>query len=346
MIWIRADANKEIGTGHVMRCLSVAAVLRKQGEAVLFLLADDSAAELLRTKGQEYVILNTSYGNMEEELPILERLAGQKQPDVCLVDSYFVTESYLRQLSGICKTAYMDDMNSFAYPVELVINYNIYGDVLGYEEKGTGGTRYLLGTRYVPLREEFCEVGAQGVRDCVEHVLITTGGSDKYNLAGRILEAVMSNPQTDKLHYHVVSGAFNEHLPELKDLEKENSRITIHQNVTKMSELMRMCDVAITAGGSTMYELCAMGVPILCFSFVENQEGIVRTFRERGLVCYGGNYLQEGEGLFQRVVDSLQKLMTDRMAREQYAKRQQELVDGQGATRIAGALCGMRRTIL
>ena len=60
---------------------------------------------------------------------------------------------------------------------------------------------------------------------------------------------------------------------------------------------MRDSDIAVTAGGSTMYELSALGVPMVCFSFVDNQERIVEGFVERGLVGFGGNYLLQGEAM-------------------------------------------------
>ena len=54
MIWIRADANEEIGSGHIMRCLSIAAALKEREEEVCFLIADDGAVRLLREKGQAW----------------------------------------------------------------------------------------------------------------------------------------------------------------------------------------------------------------------------------------------------------------------------------------------------
>ena len=79
MIWIRADANREIGTGHVMRCLSIAAALNKLGQQVCFLTADQGAAALLAAKGQAYRVLGSDYRRMEGELPILEKLFAERR---------------------------------------------------------------------------------------------------------------------------------------------------------------------------------------------------------------------------------------------------------------------------
>ncbi|MGN0431370.1 MAG: UDP-2,4-diacetamido-2,4,6-trideoxy-beta-L-altropyranose hydrolase [Lachnospiraceae bacterium] len=338
MIWIRADANREIGSGHIMRCLSVATELKKRGEQVLFVTADEAAAELLSQRGQAFYALHTDYRDMEAELSILLPRLTQEKPGVVLVDSYFATESYLTQLSNAVKTVYMDDRFAFPYPVDMVINYNIYASLLPYREHAHPRTKeFLLGCDYVPLREEFKQVPV-AVREYAKNVLITTGGSDKFNLAGQILEAVLSDRQTRNLHYHVVSGAFNSHLPELKKIEVKHENVHIYQNVTNMSELMKQCDIAITAAGSTLYELCAIGIPILCFSFVDNQEKMVQTFVDKELVHFGGDYKREGSFLFCTLAKKLCELIGSRELRQSCSDKARKLVDGNGAARIAEAL--------
>lgn len=340
MIGIRADANSEIGTGHVMRCMAVAAALKEIGQPVCFVVADETTGKLLDSRGMEYHILHTDYRDMEAELPKLRDWICRMQVQCLLVDSYFVTEHYLQELRGYVRTAYMDDVNSFPYPVDVLINYNIYGDLLPYEEQPVKDRCLLLGTAYVPLRTEFQKV-EYPVRAEMRNVLITTGGSDKYNLAGRILEQLLREEETGQLQYHVVSGAFNQHLPLLKQLAERYANIHLYQNVARMSELMQSCDAAITAGGSTMYELSAIGVPILCFSFVENQERMVQTFVQRRMVCYGGNYLEEQDGMLRKIQEGLVTLASSWEMRLAYSDKEKRLVDGQGAMRIAQILCGL-----
>ena len=125
MIAIRADANKEIGTGHIMRCLSIAAALQEAGQEVCFILADTEALALLKSKGQQVYVLHSDYRQLEEEIPKLCELVERLSPDYLLIDSYYVTPEYLRKLGKYTKTAYVDDKNSFPYPVDMVINYNI-----------------------------------------------------------------------------------------------------------------------------------------------------------------------------------------------------------------------------
>ncbi|MDE5802919.1 MAG: UDP-2,4-diacetamido-2,4,6-trideoxy-beta-L-altropyranose hydrolase [Lachnospiraceae bacterium] len=338
MILIRADGGREIGSGHIMRCLSVAGALQEQGKEVLFVLADDAAAGLLTARGQQFRILHTDYRKPEEELSVCIPILEAYRPELFLADSYFVTAEYLAQVGRYTKTAYIDDMCAFPCPVDILINYNIYGEMLPYRERALPRNRaFLLGCAYAPLRAEFRNVD-YSVKENAAHVLITTGGGDQYNLAGQILQLALSDTGCRELCYHAVSGSFNSNLPELRAIAEHHGNVRIYENVRNMAELMQQCDIAVTAGGSTMYELCAVGVPIVCFSFADNQERLVETFIEKRLVCYGGNYLKEKEELPKRIVEHVRLLAESKALREEYSHREKTLVDGKGTERLAKAL--------
>lgn len=370
MVVIRADANSKIGMGHVMRCLSVADALLKRGEEVLFVTADDTPVPLLTKKGVPYHVLHTDYADMEAELPgllcilqeltqraelpeeVLSRMSSQRKDIAILVDSYYVTEKYLAVLKKRMTTIYMDDIYAFSYPVDMLINYNIYGEEMGYEKDAAfADTKLLLGANYVPLREEFSagagyvqsrkelSLGVANVTPAEEGgILITTGGSDSFNLAGQLLMEAMKYDALKEKEYHVVSGSLNPHIGELQALAKKYENIHIHCNVTNMAELMEESEVALSAGGSTLYELCAMGVPVIAFSFAENQERLVQTFVKRGIAQYGGNYRTDGNKMIQNTIAGLQKLCGDEALKTEYRRKALQLVDGRGAERIAEAL--------
>ena len=355
MVVIRADANSKIGMGHVMRCLSVADALVKRGEEVLFVTADDTPVPLLTKKGIPYRVLHTDYADMEAELPELwevlrELPQGAESPEEALpqrntfilVDSYYVTEKYLAALKKRITTIYMDDIYAFSYPVDMLINYNIYGEEMGYEKDAAfADTKILLGTEYVPLREEFS--AAEQQRTAADGgILITTGGSDSFNLAGQLLMEAMKYDALKEKEYHVVSGSLNPHIGELQALAQKHENIHIHCNVTNMAELMAESEVALSAGGSTLYELCAMGVPVIAFSFAENQERLVQTFVKRGIAQYGGNYRTDGNKMIQNTIAGLETLLEDENLRTEYRKKARTLVDGKGADRIAEAIQALK----
>ena len=355
MVVIRADANSKIGMGHVMRCLSVADALVKRGEEVLFVTADDTPVPLLTKKGVPYRVLHTDYADMEAELPELlavlrELTLRAESPEAALlqrntsilVDSYYVTEKYLAALKSRITTIYMDDIYAFSYPVDMLINYNIYGEEMGYEKDAAfADTKLLLGTEYVPLREEF-SAGVQQRTAADGGILITTGGSDSFNLAEQLLMEAMKYDALKEKEYHVVSGSLNPHIGELQALAQKHENIHIHCNVTNMAELMAESEVALSAGGSTLYELCAMGVPVIAFSFAENQERLVQTFVKRGIAQYGGNYRTDGNKMIQNTIAGLETLLEDENLRTEYRKKARTLVDGKGADRIAEAIQALK----
>lgn len=362
MVVIRADANSKIGMGHVMRCLSVVDALLKRGEEVLFVTADDTPVPLLTKKGIPYRVLHTDYADMEVELPKLWNALSElpqgpgaalpQRNTFILVDSYYVTEKYLAALKKRITTIYMDDIYAFSYPVDMLINYNIYGEEMGYEKDAAfADTKLLLGTEYVPLREEFSagagyvqsrkvlSLGAANVTPAADGgILITTGGSDSFNLAGQLLMEAMKYDALKEKEYHVVSGSLNPHIGELQALAEKHGNIHIHCNVTNMAELMAESEIALSAGGSTLYELCVMGVPVIAFSFAENQERLVQTFVKRGIAQYGGNYRTDGNKMIQNTIAGLETLLEDENLRTEYRKKARALVDGKGADRIAEAI--------
>lgn len=339
MIWIRADAGKEIGSGHIMRCLSVADALRQLGCEVCFLTADESPLSLLESRGHNYRVLGSSWRNPETELQLLDRLFVRESRDLFLADSYYLTEEYLRHIRNYMPVCYIDDMCRQNLPVDVLINYNIFADAALYGLEGNNrGTIYLLGVEYAPLRREYQDT-VYHVRRHADRVMITTGGSDRYNLAEKILRLALEDPAGAQMEYCVVSGTYNEHLPQLKLLEENHRNVHVYSDVKRMWELMRECDVAVSAGGSTMYELSAAGVPMIGFSFVDNQERIVEGFLQKEMMCYGGNYLTEGDGMLERIVHHMVLLMSDFRLRDRYSRRQRRLIDGKGAWRIGHELC-------
>lgn len=343
MIWIRADANKEIGAGHVMRCLSIAYALRKCGEQICFLVSDNNSVPLIEDRGFDVKILDSDFQQLADEVSSLRMLAGEDRPKLLLIDSYYVTTEYIRQVKQFVPVGYLDDMFRTDLPVDILINYNISAGEEMYEEISTQ-TKCLLGVKYAPLRDEFSDMEYQ-VREVATKVLVTTGGSDKYNLAGQILQNALQQDVTSKLHYQVICGAFNIHAQELQKIQQLNPNVFILSNVPNMAELMSQCDIAISAGGSTMYELSTIGVPTLCFSFVDNQDSIVEEFCRKKLVGFAGNYLLQKDDMISKLVESLGGLAKDVKERRRLSKCQRELFDGKGAMRIAQELIAFTKRI-
>ncbi len=370
MIFVRADGNKIIGLGHVMRCLSIADAALKEGIKVQFLVADDCVAGLIMDRGYNVYILGTDYKNMESEIPLIEKIleetteSRQIKP-LCLVDSYQMTESYLKQLSKYMKVAVMDDLFAMDYPVDLVINYNIYGDLLLEKETAYPDRKHLTGVSFAPLREQFIQKRDELIFEQVKYeksgeeqkrkadlekhqdfqILISTGGSDPYSLAEKIAKALIQSningseteSQTRPIHLHIVCGALNPNKEALLALEKEyQEQISVHIDVKDMAGLMSQCDMAITAAGSTVYELSTLGIPFVLYYFVENQKLIAEHAKKILGVTNAGDFSKEPENqVMGRILEETKHLYEDVEDRKKLSMRLSKLVDGRGADRIA-----------
>ena len=157
-------------------------------------------------------------------------------------------------------------------------------------------------------------------------------------MAGRLLEYVkkqqVEQGQLPKeVHFSVISGSMNQNKPHLEQLARENSWITLWENVNNMGELMRDSYLAVSAGGTTLYELCACKVPTISFSFADNQEGFTEEMGEQGILFYAGDARKE-ESLIEIIYNKLEDLWMDEKLCGQFRENMGRLVDGKGVERI------------
>lgn len=330
MILIRADVNELIGTGHVMRCLSIASAIVRRGVEVLFITADHKGDTLLRQNGFNSVCLDTDWTDLDQELPLLLEMIKSKKPSLLLIDSYYVTEKYFNELSKVITTAYMDDLYKARWNTDILINYNIYSSVFDYSIYS--GNRLLLGSLYAPLREEFKGLPEHSA-GMVQNILVSAGGADPERITERLISEIC--PVWPDIHFHFVVGAFNPRIDKIREMERNN--IILHINEKHMSALMKDCDIAISAAGTTLYELCAAGIPTITFTLADNQLVASEQFSRKGLMLSAGD-CRGNKSFFASIKSLLIELIPDAEKRRTLSKKMQQLVDGKGTDRIAANL--------
>lgn len=376
MIGIRADANEHIASGHIMRCLTIAKQLMKKGENVLFFTADDYALPLLEREGMEAVCLHTDWRDMEGELPVFPAQLEKRGCDRVLVDSYQATAPYLAALRERVLVIYIDDMFDRIYPADLLINYNGYCGRFPYEKaygphgpedavKGEkrNGTRLLLGTSYVPLREEFAREKPAGEGEKLSrekstreelthkenaagnngsraangpfHILVSCGGGDAFDALTGILSQALRREKLAGAVFHTVVGRFNRNAEKLEAMAKMEPRIRLYHDVSNMAELMEGCDAAVSAAGTVLYELCAMRLPSVFFVCADNQEYDSEFFAKEERMLFAGDIRTGREECIQRICGGLERLMGEKALRDGMRERLGRVTDGRGAERIA-----------
>lgn len=351
MFYIRADGNTQIGMGHVMRCLSIAeaaADLEKTCRPV-FLVADEDCRGMITERGFRVIVLHTDFKDMMSELSQLENILVRER-DLLLVDSYQADASYFAEVSRIAVTVCLEDMGK-AYPVNLLINYNLYAPKLAKQYQiNAKPLDTLLGASFVPLRRLFQTDNAYDVRDKVTDVMITTGGSDPYFAAGVFLTAFLAAEETfcrghdnHPVTWHIVSGPFNAFATELKERFGGRDNVVIYEGLKDLKALMKRCDVVVTATGSTVYEICALGVPMIAFYFAENQRQGAQELALLTEIVNAGCFCTDRDATVERAVEALKRCICDREYRVLLNRQERRLVDGKGAERIAGRIFQLSR---
>lgn len=331
MIFIRADANEKIGTGHVMRCLSIARAFASVGKEVVFITADHKGDALI--SGYLSICLDSIWNEMDSEIEKLEELIKAKEPELILIDSYFVTEKYFNSVSVLTQVAYMDDLNVQSWNVDFLINYNIFASILDYTHYDGKGTTLLLNPQFAPLREEFKKCQKHKIKD-VSDVLVSAGGADPEHITEKIMSGIC--PEIPNVQFHFVVGALNPRLDKIMNLIEAHDNAVLHINEKHMSVLMKNYDIAISAAGTTLYELCATGIPTITYTLADNQLVADEQFAKQGIMLSAGDC--RDDDFIERIGRLLKKLSINRRQREDLSRRMQGLVDGLGADRIVDRL--------
>lgn len=335
MFIVRADMNNFIATGHVMRCLSIADAAKVAGHNVIFVSADDNSYDLITSRGFECHILDTKWDDMESEIDQFTSLCetvkvGSK--DIILIDSYYVTHKYFENIKELgARVWYIDDLHKEDWPVDGVICYSNYYEDIGYGDTFVG--RGLWGTKYAPLRQEFSECDDKKIVRQVSNLLILSGGSDPYDVIDNILSRIEI---CDYDCINAVCGVYNDRYEVLLKRYAKYSQVNIIKSVNKLIDYMKQADLTISAAGSTLFELCAIGTPTICYTLADNQIRGGEKFGEDEIMVYAGDV--RSEGVFDVIAKQLVCLSEDYNYRLAMSRKMRLLVDGCGAERIVNEL--------
>ena len=340
---IRVDGSRFIGMGHVVRSLALGSAMRRAGHEVFFFSRFEPGISRLRAQGFSVRTFSGGLpdGPGKEYEPagdgdvVAALLAGQSF-DCLVTDSYRVDEAYFAAVRPVVPlSVYVDDLNRFPADVDGIVNGNINAVKLGYGAWPAGARRWL-GCRYNLLREEFRELPLSPTPAAAHKVLLTGGGGDSGPVLAFLAQSLLDSPRLTSLQLQVVVPGHSQADAALETLTRQYSqRMTVHRDVTDMVSLMRQCDLAISAGGTTLYELCAAGAPRIAYILADNQRGIVEEMERQNLVISLGpvNFLQPAA-----LVETAAVLAADRDKREHMRRKGRELVDGLGADRVAAGL--------
>jgi len=336
---IRADAGTEIGTGHVMRCLALAQGWQDAGGHPIFAMATEvpNLEGRLKSEGGEVVHLAVKPGSAEDATATAS-LAQEAGATWIAADGYRFDTRYQRMVKGRgARLLMMDDYgHADRYHADVILNQSANGNEDFYE-KIESYTSLLLGPRYALLRREFLkwQGWSRKTPEVGRKLLVTLGGSDPDNVTRKVLNAIQTS-DIRNLEVKVVIGPSNPHEASLAEAV-HCSLFTVHRSVENIPELMAWADLAISAAGSTCWELAFMRLPALLLVVADNQNCVADRLEVAGAAINLGRQSAVSPLEISR---ALLRLLRDRGEREAMARSGRNLVDGEGAARVVKCLQG------
>lgn len=341
---VRADADGTVGAGHVMRCLALACQWREQGGEVLFIGRVTAAPlrELIAAAGCRFHPLPAVHPDPSDMEAVTAKLKEGGRPGWVVMDGYHF-DAACHDAVRACgwPLLVVDDFAHLpGYRPDILLNPNAYAQELRYTS--AFGVIRLLGSRYAPLRQEFLlarerelPVAQRGRR-----ILVTMGGADPDNVGGRVVDALLAMGRRD-LDVKIVIGPLNPHRRALAGRLAEGPfSAELLVSVTDMAELMCWADLAVSAAGSTCWELATLGVPMVVTVLADNQELVAPSLAAHGAAVNLGWYHRWQP---EQAAGIIGGLLEDRQKRERMGENGRRLVDGMGCERIVGhMLKGLR----
>lgn len=335
---IRVDASFTIGSGHVSRCLTLAAALVKHGATICFLCKEEKGgmSDRIRARGYDLITLPAELEPAEDAEACRRGL--RNGVDLLVVDHYGLDLHWEHLMRPSARAIMViDDLADRQHDCNLLLDQNLQPpSPVPYTGLVPSDCVRLLGPEFTLLREEFeGELRRLRPRDGrLNHLLLSFGGTDPYNLTERILEEVSSLPLP--LSGDVVVGQGH---PQETVIKKLCSRgpWRMHVETTQMARLMARADLGLGAGGSTHWERCVMGLPALVVTVAENQVATTRMVQERGACLWLGSAETLVSGA---VTDAIQRFKKNRAELQSMAEAAMEIVPGaDGAARVASRIC-------
>lgn len=329
-ILVRADGNYERGLGHISKQITLSNKLKRTGNEILFVTRrNEVAASLLHQAGFQCI-------QMEGEVlaPIDEIIASYR-PELIILDILDTTADYVHGLKKRkVKVITFDNTDPSALDCDAVFN------VMYYHKEETRkllrGAAVYEGYKYIIIDEAYCSVG-ESKNVSVQGILLTQGGADTGNRTPFLMETLVMLKEETKIPFHVdvvVGPAFDRgNIARIEQVASMQPMFNVRREPANLADLIGRCDIAITAGGTTMWELAACKRPMYVFINESFEDETARVVDSLGFALYDG-YLPERE----KVLDSLKKLVEDFSLRRKFVYNMERYDIGSGLNRVVDGI--------
>jgi UDP-2,4-diacetamido-2,4,6-trideoxy-beta-L-altropyranose hydrolase len=351
----RVDASLDIGTGHIMRCLTLADALAASGAECRFICREHpgNLIEQIRSKGYCVHALPSeadspdAYDNAgpdhaawlgchwETDAAQTKAILIDEAPNWLVADHYALDVRWESALEGCYgKLMVIDDVADRLHACDLLLDQNLGREPEDYEALVPEHCQRLIGPRYALLRPEFAALREYSLQRRqtpeLKRLLITMGGVDQPNATGKVLEALKSCALPSDCKITVVMGPAAPWLEPVRALASSMPWPTeVLVNVSNMAQIMANGDLAIGAAGSTSWERCCLGLPTLLITLAENQRAGAQALHQAG----AARWLGEPEAIPHELAAALPMLLGGQLVAEM-SQAARGLTEGRGAARV------------
>lgn len=333
----RLDVSPSAGMGHLRRCLTLAYELQEQGAEIFFACRLDSFGieKYMAPLAEEWEKYDWSL-TPEEDAQKVVQSCRKYQAAAVIVDHYRADESYQKTLYGAgIKWLQFDGAARYPFWADWILNISPAASVETYKKlKQRNETRLLLGPRYALLRKEFRRRPLEGKKGRpVRKILLTFGGGDDWGATIFCLAAMQS--LSEDIERIVLLSSANPRRSEILQWNQNYANTRIILDAEETASYMAEADIAVTAGGMTVFELASLGIPAIIIQIADNQILISKAWRQYGFGFDMGSLDQLNPEKLQLKIISL---MQDAVCRETMSSAGRQMVDGMGAMRVADIL--------
>ena len=321
--------QKELGLGHIYRCINLAEHLTKADK--FFLLEDyGGVRNILAKRGFKNVTFLNTKANLESEISNTIQYIKEKQIDVVIVDRYKIELRYLQEIKKVSRVVFISDLYKMDFPVDLVVN-----GFIGFNNKITKnryGARCLLGPRFQILNKKFSN--NKNVKNKTYDLLATFGGFDEKNLVENFISQLLKADR--KFKTKIIVGPATKKSNKLKNLSKKYGRyLTLVNKTDDMQKEISKSRFGFCSGGLTTYEFANQGVPFAIICQVRHQLLTAREWERRGIAANLRLPSKKTGGKIREILEHIAK-------NEIHLKTGRSYVDGQGSKRVADEILKLK----
>lgn len=302
-ISIRANI-KDVGYGHVKRCLSVAEEFASRGYQTDFYVDDNTISNIFPSACVRYICIDS-------EQQFLQHLKSNKA-NILILDGYFADENYIKCLKSFLQMTFivlLDSLKSGLMNADILVNPGLYAHQF-YNQEKEKKEKFLLGSEYTILGREYTEPSAYQIGE-VQSILITMGGMDFRNITSNLLPNLLLKYPT--ILFYVVVGKYFSSTSLLLEMSKKHANLILLQNLSSLKEFILKSDICISAAGTTVFEIARCGRPIILFAQEENQLFSSHYWEETNGVLNLGYF---EERMLPQYIDQINKLIQNNEKRK------------------------------